>query len=378
MRAWALSEWALLPLRLFLGLTFLYAGFQKLANPTFFNSKNPSGIHAQMLGSIRTSPLHALLAHLINFSTPVGLTIAWAEVAIGVGVLLGLWTRVAAIGGALLSLSLFLAVSFHSSPYYTGADIVFFFAWMPFIISGSSSRLSIDALVANYVAKKEGNERHEFVAIPFAQVQRICGNFTDNTCAAREYLPCDAAVCPVLRAEPRPPATSEASESLNRRTLMVGGIAAASVATAAAILGSTVAATGKLIGDATLSTPSTRELSLGNTTTSTSPSGAAYSGTLLGPASKIPAGKNAIFTIPTTGDPGIIFHESAEDFLGYDTVCPHMGCTVGYSPSAKLLVCPCHGSEFLVSNGDVISGPSPRGLLKLNVVEEPDGNLYLK
>jgi thiosulfate dehydrogenase [quinone] large subunit len=64
--------------------------------------------------------------------------------------------------------------------------------------------------------------------------------------------------------------------------------------------------------------------------------------------------------------------------VGYDTVCPHMGCTVGYSPSNNLLVCPCHGSEFLVKNGDVISGPAPRGLTRLDVVEGSDGNLYLK
>ena len=54
-----------------------------------------------------------------------------------------------------------------------------------------------------------------------------------------------------------------------------------------------------------------------------------------------------------------------------------MGCTVGYSPSNNLLVCPCHGSEFLVKNGDVISGPAPHGLTKLDVVEGSDGNLYL-
>src|ERR1035441_6358681 len=40
-RAWELSEWALLPLRLFLGVTFTFAGLQKLANPNFFDSKSP-------------------------------------------------------------------------------------------------------------------------------------------------------------------------------------------------------------------------------------------------------------------------------------------------------------------------------------------------
>jgi thiosulfate dehydrogenase [quinone] large subunit len=377
-RAWVLSEWALLPLRLFLGFTFLFAGLQKLANPTFFNSKNPSGIHAQLLGSIRTSPLHALLTHLVNFSTPIGLTIAWAEVAIGVGVLFGLWTRIAAVGGVLLSLSLFLAVSYHSSPYYTGADIVFVFAWLPFILSGSSSRFSIDAWVTNFVAKKNGTDRSEYVAIPFAQLQRICGNFNDNTCAAREYLACDAAVCPVLIGSRAPVATPVAIRSLDRRTLIVGGAAAASVATAAVIFGSTVAATGKLIGNAQVPKLATKQLSSGGSTTPTTSGGAKYSGTLLGPATGVRVNEPATFTVPTSGDPGIIFNEGASKFLGYDTVCPHMGCTVAYSPSAKLLVCPCHNSEFLVSTGAVISGPAPRGLLKLDVVEEPDGNLYLK
>jgi thiosulfate dehydrogenase (quinone) large subunit len=376
-RAWVLSEWALLPLRVFLGVTFLYAGLQKLANPTFFSVKNPSGIHAQLIAAARSSPLHALIAHLVNLSFPIGVTIAYAELAIGIGALLGLWTRVAAIGGAVLSLMLFLTVSFHSSPYYTGADIVFFFAWLPFILSGSSSRLSIDAWIAGYVGKKEGVAPQEFVAIPFAQVQTLCGNFHDNTCAAREFLACDAAVCPVLLGDRAPIVTRVSIDAFDRRTLVVGGVVAASAATAAVIFGSTVAATGKLIGNAAPPPVSTTALSLGKDVDPTPP-GVTYSGTLLGASQLVPVGKPATFTIPTSGDPGIIFHEGTEDYFGYDTVCPHMGCTVAYSASANLLICPCHGSEFLVKTGAVISGPSPRGLLKLDIVEEPDGNLYLK
>ena len=380
-RAWALSEWALLPLRIFLGVTFLFAGLQKLSNPSFFSVKSSSGIHAQMLGSARFSPLRVLVGHLVHYSTPIGWTIAFGELAIGLGVLLGLWTRVAAAAGALLSFSFFLTVSYHSSPYYTGADIVFFFAWIPFILSGSSSRYSIDGAIVGFVSKREGTARREFVAIDFAQVQRMCGNFSDNKCAARGYLACDSAVCPVLLGDRAPLVTRAAIDSIDRRTLVVGSVATVSAAAAAVLLGSAVAATGKLIGGATTPTSSTGELTLGATaptTTPTGPTGPTYTGTLLGPATNIPTGKPAIFTIPTSGDPGIIFHEKDSDFVGYDTVCPHQGCTVGYSPAANLLVCPCHGSEFLVSTGAVISGPAPRGLLKLDVVEEPDGNLYLK
>ncbi len=376
-RAWVLSEWALLPLRIFLGVTFLFAGLQKLSNPAFFSAKSPNGIHAQLLGASRFSPVHSLLVHLVNSSTPIGWTIAFAELFIGLGAICGLWTRVAALGGAVLSFSFFLTVSYHSSPYYTGADIVFFFAWLPFVLSGSSSRFSIDAAIAGFVAKRAGTARHEFVAIDFIQVQRMCGNFSDNTCAARDYLACDSAVCPVLLGDRPPLINRSAIDSLDRRTLVVGGVAAASAAAAAVLFGSAVAATGKLIG-ATTPASSTGELTLSGATTPTTATGAAYTGSLLGPATKIPVGRPAVFTIPSSGDPGIVFHEKDNAFLGYDTVCPHQGCTVGYSPATNLMVCPCHGSQFLVSTGAVISGPAPRGLRKLDIVEEPDGNLYLK
>lgn len=37
---------------------------------------------------------------------------------------------------------LFLTVSYHTSPYDTGADIVFFFAWMALILAGSGGVLA--------------------------------------------------------------------------------------------------------------------------------------------------------------------------------------------------------------------------------------------
>jgi Rieske Fe-S protein len=40
------------------------------------------------------------------------------------------------------------------------------------------------------------------------------------------------------------------------------------------------------------------------------------------------------------------------------------------------MVCPCHGSQFQVSNGDVINGPAPHGLTEFTV-EERGGDLYL-
>jgi thiosulfate dehydrogenase (quinone) large subunit len=410
-RAWALSEWALVPLRLFLGVTFLFAGLQKLANPNFFNAKSPISIQAQLLGATHTSPIHPLLSHLLGAAKPIGIVIAFGEVAVGLGTLLGLWTRLAALGGLLLSLSLFLTVSFHSSPYFTGADIVFFFAWMPMVIAGGGTRLSLDAWIANRLAKKTGRTSPELVPIPFATVQAICGNYVEGDCSARGGAPCDAALCPVLLGGRAPLVTRGAVDDIDRRVLIFGGLTAAAAGAGVLLLGGAVADTGQLIGDApkpksprvltppttTTSPPTTTTtpVTIATTTTTTTPDTApsttttteppattttapTHAGSLIGNANEVPDNSAAVFTIPSNNDPGIVVHTAAGPFVAYNAVCPHMGCTVGYSAATEIIVCPCHGSEFQVSDGDVIQGPATRGLTKLNIVEGSNGNLYLE
>jgi thiosulfate dehydrogenase [quinone] large subunit len=378
-----MAEWALLPLRLFLGATFLYAGLQKLANPNFFRAQSPISIQAQLIAASHTSPLHALLIHLIRVAVPIGVVISFSEVAIGVGVLLGLWTRIAAIGGAVLSFSLFLTISFHASPYFTGADIVFFFAWLPFIITGGGTKLSADAWIADRVATREGVASPELVAIPFATVQRICGHFHEGACAARQGLACDKTVCPVLLGERAPLVTRVSIDSVERRALVMGGAVAAGVGAAVLVLGGAAVEVGKAVGGAKRAASATTNLTVptgGSPTTTTPTTGGAVSttkGTLLGSAKDVPKGRAAAFTIPSSGDPGIVIHTDGA-FFAYDAVCPHAGCTVGYYAANDIIVCPCHGSEFAVTTGDVLNGPAPHGLAKLKVVEGSNGNLYLQ
>ncbi|MBO0887333.1 MAG: DoxX family membrane protein, partial [Acidimicrobiales bacterium] len=143
-----LIGWALLPLRLFLGGTFCFAGLQKLANPAFFRASDPASIQSQLHAYSATSPIGPLLSLLSHVGVLVGVLIALGELAAGTGALLGLWTRLAAAGGMALSIILFLSVSFHSRPYYTGADIVFVFAWTPLVLAGAGEAWSLDRVVA--------------------------------------------------------------------------------------------------------------------------------------------------------------------------------------------------------------------------------------
>ena len=131
----------------------MFAGLQKLANQNFFSASAPGSFQQQLRGSILTSPLHHLLSPVLPIATLVAVVISFGEIAVGLGTLLGLFGRVAALGGMVLSLSFFLTVSFNDNPYYYGPDIVFLFAWTPLVFAGSGV-WSLDALFAERAARK--------------------------------------------------------------------------------------------------------------------------------------------------------------------------------------------------------------------------------
>ena len=340
--------WYLLPLRLFLGVTFLFAGLQKLANPNFFHDASPISIHAQLVAATRSSPIHALVSPLVHVSTPVGILIALGELAVATGTLLGFLTRAAAVGGLLLNFLLFLTVSFHSSPYFTGSDIVFVFAWTPFILAGAGGAPAIDTWLAR---------------------QRAVAGSTAGSPAGIRGIP--------------------------RRAVLSTGAAVGAVAAGVVVLGGVAAALGRAVGGAATPSTGTRTLSTSPTTStpsttsppsstpssttgsSTTTTGAAPKGTAIGAASDVPVGSGATFTDPKSGDPAIVLQRSTGHFVAFDAICPHAGCTVAFQASSDIIACPCHGSEFNPNNGNVVHGPAATGLLTIHIAEGPNGQLYV-
>ena len=384
-RALSSAGWVLVPLRAFLGITFLFAGLQKLANPAFFKASNPVSIQAQLAGAARRSPVHALLSPLTHVAVWVGLVIALAEVAVGVGALLGLWTRAAAAGGLLLSLLLFLTVSYHSSPYYTGSDIVFAFAWTPLLLAGAGGVLSADAFVANRVRDRMGARRDVVVPMAFSVVRRSCGVYENGGCRVRGGAPCEPAPCPFLAVRAPEPARLDVRE-LDRRTVASLGVASAGAALLGLLAASGAAEAGRLAGGtkAVADTPvlgrtgpPTAAGSGSATTVPASSDGSVPAGTAIGAANAVPVGGAASFTDPKTGDPSLVVQPRAGEFVAFDAVCPHAGCTVAYHAGPGLFVCPCHGSEFSGTTGALRIGPATTGLTRIQVAEGPDGQLYV-
>jgi uncharacterized membrane protein YphA (DoxX/SURF4 family) len=127
----------LLPLRLLLGFIAITAGFAKLTDPVYFDG-GERGSMVSWLASLEpwalASPLHEwALAHPVG----AGLTVAFTQIIVGVLTMAGLWQRLAAMLGALLSLALLVTVAWQTGPAYDAPDIILLAAWSPLIIAGA-------------------------------------------------------------------------------------------------------------------------------------------------------------------------------------------------------------------------------------------------
>ncbi|MFI8353739.1 DoxX family protein [Streptomyces cyaneofuscatus] len=142
------AQYALLPLRLFLGVTFVYAGLDKLTDSGFLSATGPGSI-GELMNTVRdSSAVPALVDLALKSPEGFGYAIAIGELLVGLGTLVGLWARLAALGGALISLSLWLTVSWQSTPYYYGNDLPYLMAWLPLVLAGASM-FSVDAFLAS-------------------------------------------------------------------------------------------------------------------------------------------------------------------------------------------------------------------------------------
>lgn len=68
---------------------------------------------------------------------------------------------------------------------------------------------------------------------------------------------------------------------------------------------------------------------------------------------------------------GIVYVRKDEQgaIRALSSVCPHLGCTIGFDATAGKYACPCHESFFAV-DGTRETGPAKRGLDELPVTVE--------
>ena len=329
---------ALLPLRFFVGGTFVYAGLDKLIDPRFLQATGPGSIGEQLLGFTHSSPLAGLVSvFALPFPVALGLLMALAEIAIGLGALTGLLYRTSAAAGAAVSLLFFLTASWTVHPYYYGPDLPYAAGWLTLALAGHGGVAVLPVPLAALLAPDEDPE--------------------------------DAAP--------------------GRRAFLQGGILAA-VAVVVAGLGGMWGAlfrgpdTGTAIPGASAApglgaagpTPNPPAVAGSSPAASAAPPAANQLATLtsLQPRTALP------FVDPTTGDPAVLIRLADGSVVAFDAVCTHAGCTVEYDPPSGLLGCPCHGAVFDPShNAAVLQGPAPVALAALPiVVNKTTGAITLK
>ena len=73
----------------------------------------------------------------------------------------------------------------------------------------------------------------------------------------------------------------------------------------------------------------------------------------------------------------VVTQPSAGEFKAFDGTCPHQGCAVAKVESGTI-TCPCHGSTFDASTGDVTGGPAQKGLTAKEATVDGDTVTVIK
>lgn len=131
------SAWIWLILRLYLGYTWLTAGWGKITSDVWTGENAGVAVKGFMGGAIDLAEQgdvagwyawfleNAVIPNAVTFSYMV----AWGEFLIGLGLIVGLLTGIAAFFGALMNMSFLLAGTVSSNPVMFMIAILLIMAW---------------------------------------------------------------------------------------------------------------------------------------------------------------------------------------------------------------------------------------------------------
>jgi len=388
----AIAATALLPLRFFFGFTFLYAGFDKLASPTFLDASSPTSIQAQMQAFARISPIAGLVRFGEPLAVPIGLLIALGEIAIGLGALTGLAFRVAAAGGAALSLLFWLTASWGTHPFYYGADLPYAAGWLVLATAGHGNVLVPARFTTTGAARSPQEEAERRRRIRRGEPEPAIASPARRAVLQTGLLALLALVASSLAAPLRGLA-GLGEEGI--RTAAGGPTPLPSTGpTALGSGGPTPGATPE--GSIDIIEPSAGPSSAPTATPSSAPSAQAtpqptprpsVGGIPVARIADVEKQRAVAFTIPynapaplPAGDPGIVVQLPDGRFVAYDAACTHEGCPVEWDAQDGVLLCPCHGAAFDAANhAAVLAGPTNTPLAGLAIVADTAaGTINLK
>ena len=168
--------------------------------------------------------------------------------------------------------------------------------------------------------------------------------------------------------EPRP------DRGATRRVVLLGAGLAAGSGALAGCSTAPVPYDANELGQAPGAPPGATSAGQGSGTPGTARSapGKTGGGTVLGMAADIPVGGGKVFTAEKV----VVTQPTAGEFRAFSAVCTHVGCLCNVVANGTIN-CPCHGSEFKITNGAVVTGPAS-GPLASAIITVTDGKIVLK
>lgn len=147
-QAHSLSAWFVLALRLMMGFAFLYAGMSKLLGPEPFSAQG------YLLGAVpgTGSPLIALfvwigqtgwMLAIIDVAVPFG------QIAIGLALLVGAFTRLAAFWGAFM-MAMFYFANWDVAHGLINGDFAYLLVFLAVAAFGAGRILGLDSIIEQY------------------------------------------------------------------------------------------------------------------------------------------------------------------------------------------------------------------------------------
>ena len=122
-------------MRLFLGLTFIYAGIDKILDESYLQPDQPTSLRAQIEAFSQISPIGNYLTVVVNNSVLFGILLILVELTVGFLTLIGRAKFIAALAGAFLSLSFWLVATWQVRPYFYAADPAYLAMWVVYALA---------------------------------------------------------------------------------------------------------------------------------------------------------------------------------------------------------------------------------------------------
>ncbi|WP_435176756.1 DoxX family protein [Halorussus sp. AFM4] len=145
-KAHSLSVWFVLALRLMMGYAFLHSGWSKLAAPEPFDA---AGYLTHVPAASPLSGLFHWMGTTQWFVEFVNVAVPWGEFLIGLGLLVGALTRMAAFFGAFMML-LFYFGNWSVEHGLVNGDFAYMLVFLAVAAFGAGRILGLDALVERY------------------------------------------------------------------------------------------------------------------------------------------------------------------------------------------------------------------------------------